>query len=56
MSEHAPGRVPQLKDVRDEVAREWENAKRAQLEQQRFGELLARYQVSVEAATAAGDN
>lgn len=56
VSEHAPGRVPQLKDVRDEVAREWENAKRAQLEQQRFGELLARYQVSVEAATAAGDN
>lgn len=56
VSEHTPGRVPQLADIRDEVAREWENARRSELEQQRFGELLARYEVSVEAPTVAGDN
>ncbi len=56
VTEHRPGRVPQLADIRDEVAREWENARRSELEQQRFGELLARYEVSVEAPTAAGDN
>ena len=56
VTEHRPGRVPQLADIRDEVAREWENARRSELEQQRFGELLARYEVSVEAPTVAGDN
>ncbi|MCK3779753.1 peptidylprolyl isomerase [Ensifer sesbaniae] len=54
VTEHRPGRVPQLADIRDEVVREWENARRSELEQQRFGELLARYEVSVEAPTVAG--
>jgi hypothetical protein len=56
VTERTPGQVPQLADIRDEVAREWENARRSELEQQRFGELLARYEVSVEAPSAAGDN
>ncbi|NVD41937.1 peptidyl-prolyl cis-trans isomerase [Ensifer sp. HO-A22] len=55
VSKHEPGRMPKLEDVRDDVAREWGNAKRAELERQRFAELLARYQISVETPTAAGD-
>lgn len=53
VSEHAPRQIPQLEDVRDAVAREWSNAKRTELEKQRFAELLARYQVSVENPAAA---
>lgn len=56
VTERTPGQVPQLADIRDEVVREWENAKRTELEQQRFGALLARYEVSVEASTAVGGN
>ncbi|NGO53851.1 peptidyl-prolyl cis-trans isomerase [Mesorhizobium camelthorni] len=48
VSERMPGRVPALDEVRDAVAREWTNAKRAQLEDQRFAELLKRYVVSIE--------
>lgn len=46
--ERVPGRVPALDEVRDAVAREWANAKRSELEDQRFAELLQRYVVSIE--------
>jgi hypothetical protein len=48
VSERVPGRVPALNEVRAAVAREWTNAKRAELEHQRFAELLKRYTVSIE--------
>ncbi|MBW0368090.1 peptidyl-prolyl cis-trans isomerase [Ensifer adhaerens] len=56
VTERTPGQVPQLADIRDEVAREWEYARRTELEQQRFGALLARYEVSVEAPAPVGGN
>lgn len=48
VTERVPGRVPALDEVRDAVAREWTNARRSQLEDQRFAELLKRYVVSIE--------
>ena len=41
-------RVPALDEVRDVVVREWTNAKRRQLEEQRFAELFKRYAVAIE--------
>ena len=49
VSEHSPGRVPALAEVRDAVAREWTNEKRKALEDQRLSELLKRYKVTIEA-------
>ncbi|WP_198065680.1 peptidyl-prolyl cis-trans isomerase [Rhizobium leguminosarum] len=54
VTERVPGRVPTLDEVRDGVAREWTNAKRKELENQRFAELLKRYVVSVESPAGAG--
>lgn len=54
VSERVPGRVPALDEVRDAVAREWTNAKRAELDRQRFAELLKRYVVSIESPASAG--
>ncbi|TAY08749.1 peptidyl-prolyl cis-trans isomerase (plasmid) [Rhizobium leguminosarum] len=54
VTERVPGRVPTLDEVRDGVAREWTNARRKELENQRFAELLRRYVVSVESPTGAG--
>ncbi|MEH7877279.1 MULTISPECIES: peptidylprolyl isomerase [Rhizobium] len=48
VTQRMPGRVPALDEVRDAVVREWTNAKRAQLEDQRFAELLKRYAVTIE--------
>ncbi len=48
VTERVPGRAPELDVVRDVVAREWMNAKRRELEDQRFNELLKRYAVSIE--------
>ncbi|MFS2176877.1 peptidyl-prolyl cis-trans isomerase [Rhizobium pisi] len=48
-----PGRVPALDEVHDTVSREWTNAKRKELEDQRFAQLLKRYVVSVENPTGA---
>ncbi|MGO8154583.1 peptidyl-prolyl cis-trans isomerase [Rhizobium leguminosarum] len=53
VSERVPGRVPALEVVRDAVAREWTNAKRKELEDQRFTELLKRYVVSIESPAGA---
>lgn len=49
-----PGRSPALAEIRDEVLREWINAKRQELEAARLAELLGRYEVRIEAAPAIG--
>ncbi|MDX0525479.1 hypothetical protein BMJ29_33080 [Sinorhizobium medicae] len=54
VTERVPGRVPTLDEVRNAVAREWTNAKRKELEDQRFAELLKRYVVSIESPAGAG--
>jgi len=52
--ERKPGRVPALGEVRDAVQREWTNARRKSLDDQRFAELLKGYVVSIESATGEG--
>ncbi|MBD9649915.1 peptidyl-prolyl cis-trans isomerase [Ensifer sp. ENS09] len=56
VTERTPGQVQQLAGIRDEVTRKWENARRTELERQRFGALLAHYEISIEAPTAAGES
>ncbi|UIJ97731.1 peptidyl-prolyl cis-trans isomerase [Rhizobium leguminosarum] len=51
--ERKPGRVPSLDEVRDAVTREWINAKRRELDDQRFAELLKGYVVRIESLTDA---
>jgi hypothetical protein len=51
--ERKAGRVPALGEVRDAVAREWNNAKRRELEDRRFDELLKRYEVTIESPSEA---
>ncbi|WP_245484474.1 peptidyl-prolyl cis-trans isomerase [Rhizobium leguminosarum] len=51
--ERKPGRVPSLDEVRDAVTREWINAKRRKLDDQRFAELLKGYVVRIESLTDA---
>lgn len=53
VSERVPGRVSALDAVRDAVVREWTNAKRKELEDQQFAELLKRYVVSIEGPAGA---
>ncbi|NKK70954.1 peptidyl-prolyl cis-trans isomerase [Rhizobium leguminosarum bv. viciae] len=53
VTKRVPGRVPALEEVRDAVSREWTNAKRKELEDQRFAELFKRYVVSIESPTGA---
>ncbi len=52
VSEHKPGRFPTLDEARDAVAREWSNEKRKAVEDQRLGELLKRYKITIEAIPA----
>lgn len=56
VSERKPGRLPALSEVRDAVTREWTNAKRKELENQRFAELLKGYVVNIESLTNAETN
>ncbi|MBY5505730.1 peptidyl-prolyl cis-trans isomerase [Rhizobium leguminosarum] len=51
--ERKPGRVPSLDEVRDAVTREWINAKRRELDDLRFAELLKGYVVRIESLTDA---
>jgi hypothetical protein len=51
VTDHRAGRVPELSDVRDEVQREWKNAKRRELEESRLTELLKLYDVRIETAS-----
>ena len=48
ISKREAGRMPALSEVHDAVAREWTNAKRTELDEARFNELLKRYQVTIE--------
>ncbi|WP_419695548.1 peptidyl-prolyl cis-trans isomerase [Mesorhizobium muleiense] len=51
VSERVPGRAPALDEVRDAVTGEWTTAKRKDIEDRQFGELMKRYTVSFESAT-----
>jgi hypothetical protein len=55
VSKREAGHLPMLGVVRDTVAREWTNAKRKELDDARFNELLKRYPVSIENLSAAGE-
>lgn len=52
VSEHRPGRLPALVDIRDAVLREWTNDRRGAIEAERLDALLKRYRVVVEAPVA----
>lgn len=49
VSEHRPGRLPALGDVRDVVLREFSNERREAFEKERLDALLERYRVVIEA-------
>lgn len=51
-----PGRLPALDEVRNAVAREWANARRKELEDRRFEELLKNYEVTIESLGGAAAN
>ncbi len=42
------GRLPELAEIRDAVSREWENARRIEVKEQFYADLLSRYQIKVE--------
>jgi PPIC-type PPIASE domain len=48
ISERTEGRVPELAEVRDEVRREWANARRLEAKDKFYQELLKRYVVTIE--------
>jgi hypothetical protein len=50
----SPGRLPALVEIRDAVLREWNNAKRQDLEAARLAELLGRYDVRIDDGSAKG--
>jgi len=53
VTKREPGRVPALEEVREAVARDWTNARRKELEDRRFAELLKRYVVTIKSPTSA---
>ena len=54
VSERKAGRLPQLSEVRAAVVREWTDAKRRELEVDRFNDLLKRYRVTIEIPSEGG--
>jgi hypothetical protein len=52
VSDHKPGRLPALGDVRDVVLREFSNERREAFEAERLDALLKRYRVVIEAPAA----
>ena len=50
----SPGRLPALAEIRDDVLREWSNAKRQDLEAARLADLLGRYDVRIDDGAAKG--
>ena len=54
INKREPGRLPSLSKVRDAVKREWAAERRRELEDERFAELLKRYDISIEQKAAAG--
>ena len=53
VSERTEGRLPELAQVRDDVRREWANARRLESNEKFYTELLKRYVVTVERPTGA---
>jgi hypothetical protein len=47
VSQRQDGRQPKLSEIRDQVLREWTEARRAELERQRMDELLKRYSITI---------
>jgi hypothetical protein len=54
ISERTDGRVPALGEVRDAVQREWANARRLEMNERFYRELLKRYDVTIEPAPDPG--
>jgi hypothetical protein len=54
VSKREAGHLPTLNEVRDAVQREWTNAKRTELEEARFNDLLKRYHVTIENLVTSG--
>jgi hypothetical protein len=52
VSERIPGSMPPLDNVRQEVRREWTNARRLEVEQKLYGSLKQHYAIVVEAPPA----
>src|SRR6185503_14639583 len=48
VSERTEGHLPALAEVRDDVRREWDNARRTAANEAFYQELLARYRVTIE--------
>jgi parvulin-like peptidyl-prolyl isomerase len=48
ISEQTEGRVPPLEQVREEVRREWSNAKRVEANEKFYQALLKNYKVTIE--------
>jgi hypothetical protein len=48
VSERTEGRAPELAQVRDDVRREWANARRLELNEKFYQELFKRYSVTIE--------
>ena len=55
VEKRALGRVPELAEVRDDVAREWSAEKRREVKEDQFQALLQRYKVTIEQSTANGE-
>ncbi len=53
VAERKAGRSPDLREVRDDVVREWNHDKRKELENSRLQELLKRYEVIIESPSGA---
>ncbi len=54
VSERTEGRLPALAEVREAVEREWDNARRLEMNEKFYEELLKRYKVTVEGLEPAG--
>ena len=48
LAERTPGRLPPLKDVREAVSREWDDARRKEANEKIYHEMLKRYTVTIE--------
>jgi hypothetical protein len=53
LEEHTDGRLPELHEIRQAVAREWANAHRLEANERFYQELLRRYTVTIERPPAA---
>lgn len=56
VSERKAGHLPLLSEIRAAVVHEWSDAKRKELEEDRFNDLLKRYRVTIEMPSEAGTN